>query len=328
MTGNTSIKTASSPGEQVTPSAELIELEKETANHPMVSAIIGQCGEWPGYPLKRHNDAKHIIQKIGFLADIGLTRRIPAIAGIAEKLLSRQSEEGAFLTQIFIPKRFGGSDSAEWMWMLCDFPLIVHALAAFGFAGDPRVIKAMDFLASLVRDNGWPCTASIPKFKGPGKREHPCPFTNLIALKALSLADHNRFEEACRKGTQMILNHWENRKNVKYFLFGIGTDFSKLKYPYVWFDILHVVDVLSRFPWTRDDKRLKEMAAVIFDKADENQMYRAESVWMAYKGFDFAQKKEPSPTITTKIRQLIKRFSYNPISHVLRLANIGKEVQK
>ncbi len=35
------------------------------------------------------------------------------------------------------------------------------------------------------------------------------------------------------------------RGQKKYFLFGIGTDFHKLKYPLIWYDILHVSDVLQ-----------------------------------------------------------------------------------
>ncbi len=291
-------------------------LEANTARHPMIRVIIEECLQWPGYALKRHNDAKHILQKIGFLADIGLTKDIEEIRGIGEKLLAHQDGDGAFLTTVYLPRQFGGNDRADWTWMLCDFPLILHALAAFGFNRDPAVVRGMDFLASLVRENGWPCAASIPKFKGPGKREHPCPFANLIALKALSLSGgtpgmlalNEKYEDACRKGTEMLLSFWETRTAQKYFLFGMGTDFLKLKYPYVWFDILHVTEVLSRFSWVRKDKRFLDMCGRVFAKENPGGLYRPESVWMAYKGFDFARKKTGSITLTLKVLQLEQRM--------------------
>lgn len=33
---------------------------------------------------------------------------------------------------------------------------------------------------------------------------------------------------------QKLFRHWEERGRVKHFLFGIGTDYKKLKYPMIW----------------------------------------------------------------------------------------------
>ena len=66
----------------------------------------------------------------------------------------------------------------------------------------------------------------------------------------------------------MILGHWQIRKEKKYYLFGMGTDFSKLKYPFIWYDILHVVDVLSRFPFVHADPRFQEMVETDKDPWD------------------------------------------------------------
>ena len=91
-------------------------------------------------------------------------------------------------------------------------------------------------------------------------------------------------------------------------MFGIGTDFSKLKYPNIWYDVLHVVDVLSRFSWTRKDKRLLQMVDLIRQKADENGRHTAESVWMPYKKFDFGQKRSPSPMLSLSVMRIAKRL--------------------
>ena len=75
----------------------------------------------------------------------------------------------------------------------------------------------------------------------------------------------------------------------------MGTDFAKPKAPLIWYDILHVAEVLTRFPWLRRDDRLREMVAGIRLKADEHGRFTAQSVWTAWKGWEFAQKREPSP---------------------------------
>ena len=48
----------------------------------------------------------------------------------------------------------------------------------------------------------------------------------------------------------------------------MGTDFRKLKVPFVWYDLLHVLDVLTQFPWLGHDPRLREMAGLLASKAD------------------------------------------------------------
>ena len=106
----------------------------------------------------------------------------------------------------------------------------------------------------------------------------------------------------------MLLWHWEHQGQRKLYMFGIGTDFRKLKYPFVWYDLLHVVDVLSRFPFTRADPRLGEMVKAITTQADEKGRYTANSMYRAWKGWSFADKKNPSPWLTFLILRAIKRL--------------------
>ncbi len=78
----------------------------------------------------------------------------------------------------------------------------------------------------------------------------------------------------------------------------MGTDFRKLKAPFVWYDLLHVLDVLSRFSWLATDARLGEMIGTLKEKADERGCFTAESVWTPWKAWEFGQKKQPSRWIT------------------------------
>jgi hypothetical protein len=93
----------------------------------------------------------------------------------------------------------------------------------------------------------------------------------------------------------------------KVCLFGIGRKFRWLKYPFVWYDILHVTDVLSRFPFVRADARSREMVGTITAQADEEGLYTTGSMYMAWKGWSFANKKIPSPWLTFLVLRLRKR---------------------
>jgi len=145
-----------------------------------------------------------------------------------------------------IPQRFGGTGEDMWMWMLCDAPTLAYALLTMGLGDDARVQRAVEHLVGLVDDNGWRCVSApeLGKFRGPGRKADPCPIVNVYALKALAQVPELLDSPATRTGTEMLLWHWEHQTERKIYLFGIGTTFRKLKYPFVWYDVLHVVDAI------------------------------------------------------------------------------------
>jgi len=78
----------------------------------------------------------------------------------------------------------------------------------------------------------------------------------------------------------------------------MGTDFRKLKVPFVWYDLLHVLDVLSRFSWLKNDPRLREMLQILKSKRGPEGRFTPESVWKVWREWEFGQKKEPSRWLT------------------------------
>jgi hypothetical protein len=94
----------------------------------------------------------------------------------------------------------------------------------------------------------------------------------------------------------------------------MGTDFRKLKVPFVWYDLMHVLDVLSRFEWLKDDPRFLELLGVLKSKSDEQGRYTLESVWTAWKDWEFGQKKVPSRWLTLLAWRIIGRVETVSIS--------------
>ena len=168
-------------------SKEVKAARQALLDHPQVQALVSELRAWPGPALNRHNDAGHLLHKLVFIADLGLHATDPGVDRIVDRILDHQSAEGVFQVKANIPTHFGGTGKDQLAWMLCDAPSIVYALAKFGVK-DRRVKTAARHLASLIRDNGWPCAAApeVGKFHGPGRRSDPCPYANLITLKALA----------------------------------------------------------------------------------------------------------------------------------------------
>jgi hypothetical protein len=185
----------------------------------------------------------------------------------------------------------------------------VSALIQMGLSDDKRVQIAVKHLDGLVRDNGWPCAVSpeLGKFRGPGRKEDPCPYATLVMLKVLAQIPELQEGKSAKVGVETLLALWDESKERHPYMFFMGTDFRKLKAPLFWYDILHVLDVLSHFKWARKDKRFKEMLKTVESKADSDGRYVPESIWTAWKDWDFAQKKVPSQGLTLFIYRILKR---------------------
>jgi hypothetical protein len=181
-----------------------------------------------------------------------------------------------------------------------------------GMGDDERVQRAVEHLVSLVDEDGWRCVAApeLGGFRGPGRKDDPCPIVNVYALKALAQVPERVDSPATRTGTGMLLWHWERQTDRKLYLFGIGTDFRKLKYPLVWYDVLHVVEVLSQFSFVHGDPRFWEMVEAITVQADEEGRYTAGSMYRAWKDWSFADKKSPSPWLTFLVVRILKRLDW------------------
>jgi hypothetical protein len=290
--------------------ADVQVARREMLAHPQVQALIAATHTWGERALIRHNDASHPIHAFSTLADLGLRADDPESAAGIEALLAHPSPQGAFQSVLNIHQRYGGTGEDTWTWLLCDAPVLLYGLLAMGMGHDPDVQRAVAHLLSLIEDNGWRCVGGpeVGKFRGPGRKADPCPIANVYALRALAQVPGLVDSPAARTGAEMLLGHWERRAERKMYLFGIGTDYRRLKYPFVWYDILHVTDVLSRLPFVHADPRFRDMVETITAQADANGRYTATSMYRAWKGWSFADKKDPSPWLTFLVLRIVKRW--------------------
>jgi hypothetical protein len=281
--------------------------------HSSVELVVNELTNWPGTVLSSHKSAGQHYHKLSFLADIGVKHDDPKINIIIEKVFEHTSNQGPFQLPMNIPTHFGGTGQDQYAWALCDAPITVYSLAKMGLTNDERVIKAKDYLINLGRKNGYPCVASpeLGKFRGPGKKDDPCPYATLIMLKLLNLYETDRSSDYAKDSIDSLLNLWENSLTQRPYIFYMGNDFRKLKAPFIWYDILHLADTLSNFSHAKRDKRFMEIVDLIFQKVDSNGLFTPESVWQAWKGWDFGQKKKPSAWLTFLVYRIKKRLESN-----------------
>lgn len=290
---------------------QVIAARKSMLADPKVKALLTELLDWPGNVLNSHKSASQPFHKLSFLADLGLSIQDAPVKKIVNRVMKHQSQQGPFQLPMNIPAHFGGSGQDEWAWALCDAPIVVSSLIQMGLQEDVRVQTAVQYLDGLVRENGWPCAVSpeLGTFRGPGKKSDPCPYATLVMLQVVAHVPELRESRSAEIGVETLLSLWTESEEQHPYMFFMGTDFRKLKAPLFWYDILHMLDVLSHFASARKDKRFKQMLNIVESKADTDGRYIPESVWTAWKDWDFSQKKIPSRGLTFFVQRILKRVT-------------------
>ena len=265
-----------------------------------IKTYLNDIADYHSTLVSNHKNPDLPIHKLLFLLDIGFDTEVPEIQTAIEKIIEHKDESGVYLSLTNIPKHFGGSEEDIFGWCLCDAPLLLFALLKAGVDYDKHIKQVVDYLAGFYKDSGFPCTVSreIGKFRGPGRKNDPCPYASLIMLKLLSAIPEYKESEIVTNTAAVLLTLWENSLERHPYMFYMGTDFRKLKAPAMWYDLVSVIDVLRRVESVKSDARFVEMTAMIESKRDGNGLFTPEAVYTKFKGWDFGQKKAPSPYLT------------------------------
>ena len=257
--------------------------------------------------LKRHNDAAHPLNVLSLLVDLGYTRK-DGLEPVYQQMMKNRSED-AFAVVLNISPSFGGSGKPITTWLSCDAPLTTYIAIKLNEGKIEAQHKtAIQNIASLKEANGWRCKggALVGRFRGPGRKDDECPIAMLQVLKMLSVTPQDEYTEEKQLAISALWKLWSERKKRKAYLFGMGTDFCKLKYPMIWYDLLHVVSVLSRYPEAVGKMEFGQMLGIIRDTVKENG-YKPQSIYTAWKAYDFGQKKADSVFIKAEVEAIEER---------------------
>ena len=278
----------------------LTDLHLQALSDSKVKAYLNDITDYHSILVRNHKDPDLPIHKLLFLLDIGIGADVSEMQIAIEKIMENKDDSGVYQSLTNIPKHFGGSGEDSFGWCLCDAPLLLLALHKAGINYDEHIKQGVDYLAGFHKETGFPCTVSkeFGKFRGPGRKDDCCPNASLTMLKLLSTVPEYCETEIAVSTAMGFLSLWENSLERHPYMFYMGNDFRKLKAPAIWYDIVSVTDVLSRFKAARSDPRFLEMVAIIRSKQNSDGSFTPESVYQKLKGWDFGQKKTPSPYLT------------------------------
>lgn len=288
------------------PNAE--QYQDSLVQDPRIAALIEELQDWPGPAISSHKSAKQHFHKLVFLAEIGVSMRTPGVVTVVDRILDSLDENFVPCIGMNIGRGYGGTGQPAPAWALCDAPNTLYALRMMG-CEDQRVTQGIAYLASLVGVEGFGCQVSqaLGAWRGPGKKSDPCPYATLIMLRLLIQEDPEKYRDKIENCAACLLGLWELSLTRHPYIFYMGNDFRRLKAPNVWYDILHVVEVLSRVPAVHGDARFQEMVDIIRGKATP-EGFVPESVYVPWNEWDFGQKRLASPWITFCVERILRRI--------------------
>lgn len=129
-----------------------------------------------------------------------------------------------------------------------------------------------------------------------------------MALDVFSKIPEIKESEYSRFAFEPIKYHNDCGRTLYYF--GRSKNFWTLKYPYVWYNALYMADVLTRFDFLKNEPVVNELIDWIIASQTDDGKFKPTSIFMNYKGWDFSNKKEPSPWITFLCSRILKQY-YN-----------------
>jgi hypothetical protein len=291
------------------PAGELETARRAAIDSPLVLGLLEALCDWPGPAIASHRSAEQAFHVLSFAAELGVRRGDGGMDEIAASVMSRASEEGPFTLPSTVGAARGGMGRETLGWALCDAPVVLRALVRMGYGVDPRVERAIDCLVPLARENGYPCTVSsaFGSWRGPGKKSDPCPYATLVMLELLLELPERRDGPEARASAECLLRLWELSREAHPYIFYMGDDFRKLKVPLIWYDLLHVLEALSKAPWLSGDARFGRMLDVLEAKALPGGLFFPESVYRKWKDYDFGRKDAPSAYLSAVASGILAR---------------------
>jgi len=291
---------------------ELIAAKHDLLKHSNIRTLANETKDWLSISATRNSDPKITYFKLKALAEFGLQHTDLDLAETVAKA-SEHRIENLFAVRGQTPERpkkgekYVKPDLSADVWHIspCNSPIITSALLELGVRNE-MVLNSVEAIRQRWTDKqGWFCHFFFveSQFK---KLQIGCPIAGLQALDIFSRIPELKESEHSKFAFEPIKFHHEYKKTLYYF--GRSKKFWTLKYPFVWYNALYLADVLTRFDFLKSEPVVKELIDWIMNAQDKDGRFKATSAFMNYKGWDFANKKEPSPWISFLCCRILKQY--------------------
>jgi hypothetical protein len=251
------------------------------------------------------------------LGQLGIDRTDKRVENACEHIFQFQLTEGGFSTyeHAYKNKKNNASPNQTTTSLAFEHQLscltgnITTALNRIGYADDPRVKKALEWLLKIQnKDGGWLC----PYWKAHIKDKHGCFYGTICPTEAFSeLRKENiteQMKQATEKGAEFLLMHHLFQADHHDYRV-INQTWLKLSFPWFYgYNILRGLDVLTKLGHTNDE-RLNDAIEILLQKRQANGTWILENAPIGRMQTNVEVKGKPSKWITMIALRVLKRLS-------------------
>lgn len=233
------------------------------------------------------------ITSLAVLHELGVTAEHEAVSGGLDLIIGAVRDDGRIRVAPKAPL------------YPCYTAEAVRTACRFGLAEQPEIRRTLQYLLDSTHDTGgWRC--SFTRFgKGPETR---CgsPGATLYALDALRfLGPAPHAGEPLDQAVELLLDHWDARTPLGPCHHGIGTQFMRVEYPFVRYNLFYYVYVLSFFARAHLDPRFHAALEALEASLTADGRIRVEHPHRGLKGLAFCARGEPSELATRRYREIL-----------------------
>jgi len=282
-------------------------------------------GFWEEPANPYHPKYKSSYWQIMTLGQLGMDRSDERVGKACEFVFQFQLDEGGFSS--YTPER--ALKEYEWLrekgkklpspneWASsivfehqysCLTGNMVSALSRIGYANDPRVRKALEWLVRIQnKDGGWLC----PYWRAHVKDTHGCFYGTICPLEAFSEIPKanliKEMEQAIERGAEFLLMHRlfkADHHNYKV----IKQSWLKLSFPWFYgYNILRGLDVLTKLDYV-EDERLSDAVQFLLQKRRPDGTWILENAPTGRMQANIETVGKPSKWITLNALRVLKRL--------------------
>jgi hypothetical protein len=277
--------------------AETCRAQAEIANYQPVAELLAlqeRDGYWGKRDFYLPRAGRGTFWALSVLGDLGLTAAEEHVRRACDFMFAHQRDNGTFCRR----QRVGGRGEV-WLERTepCTQARIVRFLIQFGYAEDPRVRQAIDWLLAIQRDDGmWFCRGA----EGRGCLRATLDVLRLAALDPQTAAQPG-IAHAVTALEALLMAPRMSRYHVGD---GWGT-WQCLKYPYFGFSVISALDALARLGCTLDEPRIAAAAGYLLSRQSPDGTWPLDESWPASPIY-FGRPGEPNKWLTLDVLCVVK----------------------
>jgi hypothetical protein len=231
---------------------------------------------------------------LSVLGDLGLTAEEEHVRRACDFMFTHQRENGTFCRRRRVP---GQGVVWEMHTEPCTHARIVRFLIQFGYAKDPRVLKAIDWLLPIQREDGmWFCR---------GAEGRGCLRATIDVLRLAALDPQTAVQPGITLAAAAVCDLLMEPRMSRYHIGEAWGTWECLMYPYFGFSVISALDALARLGYTLEAPKIASAVEYLLSRQLRDGTWPVDKIW-SDAPIDFGQPGASNKWLTLDALRVVK----------------------